>query len=147
MANLQLVVIYQGQQSIPFPLQGATTAPGIFTANGTGSGAGAIPNQDGTFNGPAAPEAKGGIVVLFLTGEGQTVPAGITGKVTEPALVPPLTPAPLQALTVQIGGISAPVLFYGEAPGLVSGVLQINLVHLIRPVIDKLQIQPEIARP
>ena len=102
------------------PLQGATTAPGVFTANGTGSGAGAI-------HGPAAPQARGGIVVLFLTGEGQTVPAGITGKVTEPALVPPLTPVPLHAPTVLIGGISAPVLFYGEAPGLVSGVLQINV--------------------
>jgi uncharacterized protein (TIGR03437 family) len=127
MANLQLVVVYQGQRSSSFPLQGATTAPGVFTANGTGSGPGPILNQDGTFNGPSAPEAKGGIVVLFLTGEGQTMPAGTTGKVTKPAAAPPLTPVPSQVPTVLIGGMSAPVLFDGEAPGLVAGVLQINV--------------------
>jgi uncharacterized protein (TIGR03437 family) len=29
-------------------------------------------------------------------------------------------------ISVTIGGVAAPITFYGEAPGLVAGVMQIN---------------------
>jgi uncharacterized protein (TIGR03437 family) len=67
-------------------------------------------------------------VVVYLTGEGETSPSGVTGKVTTLASPPqPLTPGPLLQPTVMIGGQPAAWSFAGEAPGLVSGVLQLNV--------------------
>jgi uncharacterized protein (TIGR03437 family) len=78
-------------------------------------------NQNGTINSASAPAPRGSIVTLYLTGEGQTSPPGFDGKVTSAIL-----PKPLAPVTVTIGGVSAAVQYAGEAPGLVSGVLQIN---------------------
>ena len=50
----------------------AATAPGVFTADGSGRGQAAAVNQDGTRNGPGAPAAGGSVLSLFATGEGQT---------------------------------------------------------------------------
>jgi uncharacterized protein (TIGR03437 family) len=60
------------------------------------------------------------------SGEGQTVPAGVTGKVTTVSSTPPLTPVPRLQVFVLIDGQLAKVAFAGEAPGLVSGIMQIN---------------------
>ena len=66
---------------------------------------------------------------MYLTGEGETSPAGVTGKVTTTAAPPqPLTPAPLLPVSVTVGGQGAQYTFAGEAPGFVSGVLQLNVV-------------------
>src|ERR1017187_6470256 len=62
-----------------------------------------------------------------MTGEGQTAPAGVTGKVTTVAPNPPITPQPQLPVAVLINGQPASVAFYGEAPGLVSGVMQLNV--------------------
>jgi uncharacterized protein (TIGR03437 family) len=72
----------------------------------------------------------GSTIVIFLTGEGQTNPAGVTGAVTavDTSQNGPLTPQPQVAPVVTIGGSPAQMSFYGEAPGLVSGVLQINAI-------------------
>jgi uncharacterized protein (TIGR03437 family) len=121
-------VLYLGQTSAAFSLLAAPAMPGIFTANGSGQGPGIILNHDGvTVNGPAAPEPAGGVVVLFVTGEGQTGPPGVSGEVTLLSPTPPITPIPLLPVMVRINGQPAPVLFCGEAPGLVSGVMQINV--------------------
>jgi uncharacterized protein (TIGR03437 family) len=107
-----------------------SAAPGIFTLNGTGGGPGAILNSTGVVNGPNNPAAQGSTVTIFLTGEGQTDPAGVTGAITtvNTSSGGPLTPQPLSEPVVTIGGATALVSFYGEAPGLVSGVLQINAI-------------------
>lgn len=120
-------VEYQGQSSNIFSLTAASASPALFTSNGSGAGPGAILNQDNSYNGPANPAPKGSVVVIFMTGEGQTSPPGVTGKVTTVSSTLPLTPQPLLPVTVSIGGQPASVLFYGEAPNLVSGVMQINV--------------------
>ncbi len=120
-------VEYLGQMSSAFSLAASATAPALFTMNASGTGPGAILNQDNSYNGPTNPAPKGSYVVLYLTGEGQTGPPGITGKVTAVSATPPLTPQPLLPVTVSINGQPAGVAFYGEAPGLVSGVMQINV--------------------
>jgi uncharacterized protein (TIGR03437 family) len=99
----------------------ATTAPGIFTLNASGTGPGAILNQDTSVNSPNNPATKGTIVSIYATGEGATTPTGVNGAVT--GSNPPL---PVLPVTVTIGGQSAEVLFAGEAPGIVSGVIQVN---------------------
>jgi uncharacterized protein (TIGR03437 family) len=123
-----LGVIYQDHGSNALKLKTTTAYPRIFTVNGSGAGQGAILNDNGfTLNGPDAPEPRGGIVTLYVTGEGQTVPSGVTGKVTTVSSTPPLTPVPQLAVSVSIDGQPASVAFAGEAPGLVSGVMQINV--------------------
>jgi uncharacterized protein (TIGR03437 family) len=102
------------------PVVGA--APGVFTLDSTGTGQGAIVNQDGTVNGAANAAARGSIISIYATGEGQTSPAGVTGSVTGSAKMPVLPVA------VTIGGVVATVQYAGSAPGLVAGLLQVNAV-------------------
>jgi uncharacterized protein (TIGR03437 family) len=122
-------VKYIGQTSNVFQVTSVTTAPGLFTQNASGSGPGAILNQDGvTVNGPGHPAARGSIVTVYLTGEGQTSPAGVTGAITTATLPPPqVTPAPLLAVGVTIDGQPALPMYSGEAPGLVAGMMQLNV--------------------
>ena len=126
-SNPSVQVNNSGQASNTIELTSALTSPGIFATNGTGQAA--ILNQDGSVNGPINPEAVGNIVSLFMTGEGQTAPPGITGSVTCQGGCNTLQqiPVPLQPVTAVIGNQPATVTFYGEAPGLVAGVLQVNL--------------------
>ncbi|MEO8596907.1 MAG: hypothetical protein ABI759_26545 [Candidatus Solibacter sp.] len=122
-------VKYLGQSSNGVPVNVATTQPGVFTANSSGSGPGAILNSNSTTNSPSNPATRGDVIVVYLTGEGETNPAGVTGKVTTVASPPaPLTPGPLLPVTVTIAGQGANWTFAGEAPGFVSGVMQLNVI-------------------
>ena len=78
-------------------------------------------NEDGTVNGPGNPAGRGSVVVIFATGEGQTTPLGVDGRIAGEVL-----PRPLAPVVVGIGGEGAPMLYLGGAPGLTAGVLQIN---------------------
>jgi uncharacterized protein (TIGR03437 family) len=106
--NAAVQVTVSGRTSNTLTVPVAAAAPGIFTANASGTG-------------PAAAFRTGDVVSIFLTGEGQTNPGGITGKVTGTPPVPRLDVA------ATIDGQTAEVLFAGEAPGVVSGVMQVNL--------------------
>ncbi|HTS66770.1 MAG TPA: hypothetical protein VMH28_32320 [Candidatus Acidoferrales bacterium] len=123
-----VIVKFLGQSSNGVTVNIATTSPGIFTLNSSGTGPGAILNQNQSVNSPSNPESRGNTIVVYLTGEGQTSPAGVTGKVTTVASAPPLTPAPLLLVAVTIGGQPANYVYAGEAPGIVSGVMQLNVV-------------------
>jgi uncharacterized protein (TIGR03437 family) len=120
-------VAYQGQSSNEFSVEAVPAAPGIFTQASSGAGPGAILNQDYSLNGPANPAKRGGTVTIFMTGEGQTSPPGIDGWVTMPTGSDPITPGPVLSVSATIAGQPALVQFAGEAPGIVSGVLQVNL--------------------
>jgi uncharacterized protein (TIGR03437 family) len=101
---------------------GAT--PGIFTMDMSGKGPGAVLNQDLTINSPSNPAARGSVVAIFATGEGQTDPPGVDGLFTAAGL--PL-PKPIVQIFALIDNKTAPVLYAGGAPGLVAGVLQVNV--------------------
>jgi uncharacterized protein (TIGR03437 family) len=119
---------YAGQASNAYQLTSTTTAPGLFTQNASGSGPGAILNQDNSVNGPGNRAAKGSIVQVYLTGEGQTSPPSVTGAITTATLPPPqVTPAPLLAVGVTVNGQPALYVYAGEAPGLVAGMMQLNV--------------------
>jgi uncharacterized protein (TIGR03437 family) len=127
LVNPYLQISFQGQTTSATTLTVASAAPAIFTANGSGTGPAAALNQDGSYNSPANPAPKGSYVVIYATGEGQTAPSGVTGKLTTLSAAPPLTPEPLLPVDVLIMGQPAFVSFYGEAPSLVSGVMQVNV--------------------
>ena len=122
--NVTLMVNYSGQSSNGMTLEQVSAAPGLFTADSSGSGPGAILNSDLSLNSRKNPAKPGDVVVLYLTGEGQTQPHGVSGSVTPP--LPPFS-APILPPVVTIDGQPAPVLFYGEAPGIVAGMMQINV--------------------
>jgi len=128
--STSIVVEFAGVQSNPIAFSVSGSAPGIYTLNSQGTGPGAIINQDGvTVNGPNTPEKRGNVIAIYMTGEGQTSPAGVDG-----AVIPPVTSAlksPVLPVTATIGGVAvtgSAVAYAGSAPGLISGVMQVNLI-------------------
>jgi len=113
-SQVTVQVNWSGQVSNSMSLPVVATAPGIFTADASGTG-------------PAATTTASGVITLYLTGEGQTVPPGTTGKVTTISGTPSLTPAPAASLSIMVGDRPADFTFAGEAPGIVGGVLQLNV--------------------
>lgn len=117
------VITDQGQTLAEASLPVDQAAPAIFTLDASGTGPGAILNQDLTANTPSNPAEKGSVVALFATGAGQTNPSGTDSQVAGDIL-----PQPLLPVSVQIGGIDAKVLYQGAAPTMVAGLLQVNCV-------------------
>jgi uncharacterized protein (TIGR03437 family) len=120
----EIQVRYWDRTSDPFPLDTAATNPAIFTADGSGSGPAAVLNQDQSDNTATNPASKGSTVIIFVTGEGQTSPPGVTGKLTP---MSDRRPQPVLPVAVLIGGQPASLTFYGEAPGVLSGVMQLSV--------------------
>lgn len=120
--NTQIQVQSSSGYSIPIDAKVVDAAPAIFTTGGTGRGQAAALNADSTPNSLLNPAARGSVIVLYLTGEGQTDPAGQDGRVIAADLRTPLLSA-----TAQIGGQPADVLYVGSAPMLVSGICQMNV--------------------
>jgi uncharacterized protein (TIGR03437 family) len=96
----------------------AEAAPGIFSI---GLGQAAVLNQDNSVNGPSNPAPRGTVIQIFATGEGLTVPPGITGSVTGSNTKNPVLP-----VKVTMGGLDAAVQYAGSAPDAVAGLLQVN---------------------
>jgi uncharacterized protein (TIGR03437 family) len=115
-------VQYQNHLSASFSMPVLPAAPGIISANSSGTGQALALNQDGTLNSTNSPAPAGSVVVFYATGGGQMTPSGVDGAVTGTAN----PSAPIQPVTVQIGGRNAPVLYASSAPGMVAGVLQVN---------------------
>jgi uncharacterized protein (TIGR03437 family) len=129
----------------PFLLQGRTAAHiKIVTSSGTSNKVVlgvrdvlpevfAVSNQNGTQNSQPNPAHAGDYLSIWASGLGQTNPPSIDGAIPTAAGDPPIASIALQAATVQNPNISfslqtppVTVLYAGNAPGLVSGVTQIN---------------------
>jgi len=106
------VVVQQSpdRKSVPERIVVWPARPGLFTANSTGKGQGAILNQDGSVNSPSNAAAKGSIIVVYGTGGGP-----LTGNLLE------------LPVKVFIDGIDCEVLYAGVAPGLIPGMVQVNV--------------------
>ncbi|MBL8173353.1 MAG: hypothetical protein JNK48_01700 [Bryobacterales bacterium] len=121
--STKVVVEYQGRRSAEATLNLAATAPGIFTANASGTGQAAALNQDLTPNSAGNPQARGGTIVLYVTGEGVTDPPGVDGRLNATPL-----PQPVAPVIVSIGGAVAQVTYKGGVFGVTPGLMQINAV-------------------
>jgi uncharacterized protein (TIGR03437 family) len=120
-ANFQ--VVYNGQTSAAVIMPVAAAAPGMFSQDGNGGGEGVI-NPDGNASYFGDLSAPGSVVSFYATGAGQTNPPSVDGSIMN------ATPYPTPALpvTVLINGQSAQVVYAGAAPGMVAGVLQVDVV-------------------
>jgi len=121
--SVPVTVTFNGKTSATTTVPVALTAPGCFTADTSGTGQAAAVNSDGSLNSAANAALVGDFVTLYCTGEGQTTPGGVDGKLANAAPYP----APLQYVNATVNGVPASVLYAGAAPTLVAGVIQINL--------------------
>jgi uncharacterized protein (TIGR03437 family) len=88
----------------------SANAPALFVLAG---GQGAVLNRDNSVNGPSNPARRGDYIVAFGTGFGTVASDGSLMRTQTP-------------VTATLGGVNAPVLFSGLAPGFV-GLYQINV--------------------
>jgi uncharacterized protein (TIGR03437 family) len=120
----QVVAVYEGQLSAAFTVPVAASAPSLFSSNETGAGeAAAINVVDGTINSAANPVKIGAYIEIFATGEGQTNPVGVDGKVGGS-----IATHPIANVTATVGGIPATVQYAGGVFGGVAGLMQVNVL-------------------
>jgi uncharacterized protein (TIGR03437 family) len=127
-SSFTMVSVNQGTQVIgPYQLPVAPAAPGIFAASINGKTQAAALNEDGSINSSTNPAAPGSVVSVFTTGAGAYSPAIGDGDLGP--MQPPF-PVPTIGVSARIGPTLAepfPLLFAGQAPGLIAGVVQLNL--------------------
>ena len=117
--SAQFQILYQGAPVVNIQVSLVDASPAIFTLNSSSGSAVAV-KEDGSINSDQNPAARGSIVVLYATGEGQTTPGGVTGRAAQAPLGAPRLP-----VSLTIAGIPAEILYAGSAPGFV-GLMQIN---------------------
>jgi uncharacterized protein (TIGR03437 family) len=110
-----------GNQSVQIPVPVAPSTPALFTQNGGGSGPGAILNADYSVNSASNPAPRASTVMLYGTGFGALEPQPADGTI-----VSATAPTSLR-VAATIAGAPAAVAYAGAAPGLVAGVIQINV--------------------
>jgi uncharacterized protein (TIGR03437 family) len=104
-------VTYQGTASEPRQIPILAAQPGVFPI---------LFNQDGSLNSPQNSEARGNVLVLYGTGQGVTTPPSDSGAYAGEVVRNPALP-----VTLLVGGVSAEILFSGQAP-FTAGVIQVN---------------------
>jgi uncharacterized protein (TIGR03437 family) len=115
------VVVQQGQSVTTATVPVAAASPAIFTLNSAGTGPGAILNQDYSVNSASNGAAAGTVIMVYATGFGTLSPSLSDGEIDQ-TLATTATP-----VTATIGGVAANVLYAGAAPGLIAGVVQVNV--------------------
>jgi uncharacterized protein (TIGR03437 family) len=121
--STDVLVLGDGQVSNTVTLPVAPSAPAIFSADGTGGDQGAILDEDGTPNGFGSPAVRGSIVSLYVTGLGQTNPAGVDGKLAGDGDIA----VPQLSVSIFINGQPAEVVRAGLAPEMVQGIMQVQV--------------------
>lgn len=124
--TVEVTVTYQGQTSAPATIQVFAAAPGLFTADGTGTGQAAAINRDGTINSASNPAPLGSVISLFATGGGQTSPAGVDGQLSTSPLAGQSLPVQVY-IGQQVVLSTAQLQYVGPAPGEIAGLMQINV--------------------
>jgi uncharacterized protein (TIGR03437 family) len=111
-----------GLQVVRLSATVAATAPGIFTTNGAGTGAGVVLRaNDYQLVSQTTPTTAGAAILIYCTGLGAVATPVVDGN---PAPAQP--PTTVAAPQVTIGNVPAPVLYSGLAPGF-AGLYQVNV--------------------
>lgn len=125
-----LQVNHAGQRSNLWPLMITPAAPGLFTATGAGAGPVAAYAYDEEKKEyylvtEAAPALRGGYAVLYATGEGMPVQPADAGRLD--GTIAQKASQPNSPVTVTVGGLPAEVHYAGASPGLIVGIIQLNI--------------------
>jgi uncharacterized protein (TIGR03437 family) len=121
-AETHMVIEFNGLKSDRLTIPVVASAPGLMTANYSGSGQILAYNPDWSLNSREAPIARGEVIVIYGTGEGLTQPVPLDGE-----LAGPVPPKPELPSSVTIGGLPAEVVYLGGVTGLTSGLFQLNV--------------------
>jgi uncharacterized protein (TIGR03437 family) len=116
------VVVQCGGQSSSFQVSMLRTSVGIYTVDGSGRGQAAAFNVDAfgnvlSVNSAATPANRGGRLLLYATGVGQTFPAAPEGWMAAFQTYPELP------FSVTLGGTRVVTDYAGTIPGLLSAVI------------------------
>jgi uncharacterized protein (TIGR03437 family) len=119
-------VRYLGQSTDPVTMPVSAVSAALFR---TSTGASVL-NSDYSINSMANPAGRGSILILYMTGAGQTDPPSADGQIWQRTggLQQPVSS---QLVNYGIAGVvtaAAPVLYAGPVPSLVSGVQQFNIL-------------------
>lgn len=111
--NPKITVVSDGVSSNSVKVLVTPSSPQILT----------IVNEDGTVNSADHPAKIGSVVSAYVSGLGQTNPAGVDGLINSPPL-----PVPIAPVTLYFPSTSGfPPDFVGAAPGMVAGISQVNI--------------------
>jgi uncharacterized protein (TIGR03437 family) len=113
----------------PYRLPVSPAVPGIFATDASGHTEAAAFNQDGSVNSKTNPAPPGSVVTVYVTGAGaydRAIEDGALGP-TEPPFPSPVLGVAAGMWSTSWPIINAPVLFAGQAPGLIAGIAQVNL--------------------
>jgi uncharacterized protein (TIGR03437 family) len=115
----------------------SSAAPGIFTANQSGTGQAAVLNQDFSINSASNPAPAGSTISIYGTGQGQVSPAVIDGTAAGSSPLSNTIAVPTTSGTtclnsqpsmcVAVGSSFGDVKYSGLAPGFI-GLWQINVL-------------------
>ena len=108
----ELTVFENGQRSNAVQIGVTASAPQILK----------VVNQDGSLNSAAKPAQVGSVIMLFVSGLGETNPLSADGLVNSPPLAVPLVP-----VMVYLPGLQIVPQFVGAAPGMIAGITQVNV--------------------
>ena len=120
-AQVTVQVSYGEQQSAAQIYMEAASALGIFTDNASGIGEGAILNGDGSLNSADDPALPGSAISVYATGGGVANTVDPSG-----AIAVGLNPL-AASTTATVGGQPAQIVYAGDAPGEVAGMVQFNI--------------------
>ena len=128
-ATVNVQVEYNGVLSNPVKAQVFATRAGIFSFGASGTGQGAIVNEDGTINSAYNPAARGSVVSIYATGSGLPQVPGADDQIT--GSNPSQFKDTAYIRLTSDGSCDSPyfaaeVLYYGGAPQSVPGLVQIN---------------------
>lgn len=115
------VQIQQGGAIANLSVPVAAASPGILTLSTTGTGPGAILNEDYSVNSPANPAARGSVLQVYATGFGVLNPLPPDGQIAT------VLATPGSSVSATIDGVPANVVYAGAAPGLINGAIQVNV--------------------
>ncbi len=113
-STAKVTVSANGQMSNPVLIQVLASSPQIL----------AVVNQDGSVNSAAHPAKAGSVILLYVSGLGQTNPPGDDGVVNASPL-----PVPLTTVLVNFPALSSGITpqFAAAAPGMIAGITQVNI--------------------
>ena len=95
---------------------------GAFTLDSTGTGPLAALNQDQSVNSATNPADPGSVISVFVTGAGAMTPPPLDGSHPPVPVNQPVLP-----IDAAVNGRDAQVVYAGNAPTLVEGVVQVNV--------------------